>query len=272
MPRHTAPRAGAEPQDRTRQFSKTKLCKFELLGICAKGTHCPFAHTAGELRDLPDLRCTKLCFEILRTGHCSKWDCTFAHSREELRTTGSLHKTKLCRFAQMGNCTLGPKCSFAHSASEIRRPDSAAPQRPLAAPPVCKLVPETTEESLDTFSGTSRMDDPNWAAAWAYGLPTPWLLEPPYAAQGRLDEPAYVPLWPEARGSASSGSTSPNHMEEESLLQGSVIIDQTADAWQVKAAPDDTPYVLPIMRSVRTSESTLCTLGDEPATAARVHA
>mmetsp|Transcript_79143 Transcript_79143/g.245647 ORF Transcript_79143/g.245647 Transcript_79143/m.245647 type:complete len:172 (+) Transcript_79143:54-569(+) len=80
----SAPMAAAQPS-RNLQFSKTKMCRFELLGMCAKGTQCPFAHSTGELRPLPDLRCTKLCRELLQSGACSNRNCSYAHSREELR-------------------------------------------------------------------------------------------------------------------------------------------------------------------------------------------
>lgn len=67
------------------QFCKTKLCRFELMGICAKGPECPFAHGSTELKPLPDLRCTRLCKELLSNGQCTDQNCTYAHSREQLR-------------------------------------------------------------------------------------------------------------------------------------------------------------------------------------------
>lgn len=103
---------------RSAHFSKTKMCKFELLGMCTKGTSCPFAHGTTELRGLPDLRCTKLCKTLIQTGVCNKKFCSFAHNKDELRSTGASHKTKLCRF--VGHCALGAKCNFAHSDLELR--------------------------------------------------------------------------------------------------------------------------------------------------------
>lgn len=55
------------------------------MGICAKGPDCPFAHGSTELKPLPDLRCTRLCKELLSTGECADQNCTYAHSREQLR-------------------------------------------------------------------------------------------------------------------------------------------------------------------------------------------
>mmetsp|Transcript_68129 Transcript_68129/g.197471 ORF Transcript_68129/g.197471 Transcript_68129/m.197471 type:complete len:441 (-) Transcript_68129:86-1408(-) len=72
-------------QGRNSQFSKTKMCRFELLGMCAKGAQCQFAHGPAELKPLPDLKCTKLCRELLQNGQCTSKNCTYAHTREELR-------------------------------------------------------------------------------------------------------------------------------------------------------------------------------------------
>lgn len=106
------------------QFSKTKLCKFHVLGKCTKGVQCPFAHEGLELRKLPDLRRTKLCKVLIQTGQCSNAACMYAHTKDELRSTGAFHKTKLCRFMQTGHCTLGGKCNFAHSFVELREPET----------------------------------------------------------------------------------------------------------------------------------------------------
>jgi len=106
---------------RSRQFSKTKLCKFNIIGMCAKGVQCPFAHSKDELKPLPDLTCTKLCKTLIDSGECTDRSCKFAHTKEELRSTSTFHKTKLCRFSQKGHCALGAKCNFAHSVEEVRQ-------------------------------------------------------------------------------------------------------------------------------------------------------
>jgi len=67
-------------------FSKTKMCKFHRAGKCAKGEQCPWAHDPSELQAAPDLRCTKLCKELIATGQCTNPDCNFAHNKEEWRT------------------------------------------------------------------------------------------------------------------------------------------------------------------------------------------
>jgi len=80
--------AASSRPTRNCQFFKTKRCKFEFLGMCAKGPQCPFAHGPVELRPLPDLRCTKMCRELLQSGRCSTNNCAYAHSREEVRALG----------------------------------------------------------------------------------------------------------------------------------------------------------------------------------------
>mmetsp|Transcript_57612 Transcript_57612/g.148197 ORF Transcript_57612/g.148197 Transcript_57612/m.148197 type:complete len:275 (-) Transcript_57612:656-1480(-) len=237
--------------ERAQQFSKTKLCKFQLLGICAKGRACPFAHGQTDLRPLPDLRCTKLCAALLQTGVCNNQDCAFAHSRDELRTTSTFRKTKPCRFMQTGHCTLGWKCNFAHSPDEVRPLESsnrhegsvtgqAHHQRmPYKVPLETVIEPPTASDSGLPWGNFFANVPPTDASGMRVTMPglSPW----PAALPGLspVDEPAYIPL------------------------RGSLVVDQSEDAWQVKCAPFGGQRMSPI-RSVRTSESTLCTLGDEP--------
>mmetsp|Transcript_83569 Transcript_83569/g.270422 ORF Transcript_83569/g.270422 Transcript_83569/m.270422 type:complete len:136 (+) Transcript_83569:1-408(+) len=129
-------------------------------------------------------------------------------------------------------------------------------------------------------------EEADWLAA--FGAGAPWLGGlgcPPFLADGDLREPAYlpapdnsslyepayVPIRPAGMdvggfgdfGGGSAYSSEALSLWGEPLLQGGLVIDQSEDAWQVKAAPEgEEPQ--PVMRPVRTSESTLCTLGDEP--------
>eukprot|EP00746_Dinoflagellata_sp_MGD_P139646 gnl/MRDRNA2_/MRDRNA2_73077_c0_seq1.p1 gnl/MRDRNA2_/MRDRNA2_73077_c0~~gnl/MRDRNA2_/MRDRNA2_73077_c0_seq1.p1 ORF type:complete len:413 (-),score=69.28 gnl/MRDRNA2_/MRDRNA2_73077_c0_seq1:3-1241(-) len=102
------------------QFSKTEMCKFNVLGICNKGAGCVFAHSETELKSRPDLSCTRLCRVFLQTGQCNDANCSFAHSKDQLRTTDFFHKTKLCKFWQAGHCILDDKCRFAHTTNELK--------------------------------------------------------------------------------------------------------------------------------------------------------
>jgi len=80
---------GMNPDDprteRVAVFERTKMCKFHILGVCAKGDGCRFAHTKEELQGLPDLARTKLCKSLINTGQCENLQCTYAHTKEELR-------------------------------------------------------------------------------------------------------------------------------------------------------------------------------------------
>eukprot|EP00931_Biecheleriopsis_adriatica_P118448 TRINITY_DN9385_c0_g1_i1.p1 TRINITY_DN9385_c0_g1~~TRINITY_DN9385_c0_g1_i1.p1 ORF type:complete len:475 (+),score=102.39 TRINITY_DN9385_c0_g1_i1:32-1426(+) len=71
--------------ERTQVFTKTKMCKFHILGSCQRGTQCRFAHDQSELQALPDLTGTKLCKTLVQTGQCQDPNCTYAHSKDEFR-------------------------------------------------------------------------------------------------------------------------------------------------------------------------------------------
>mmetsp|Transcript_79385 Transcript_79385/g.224718 ORF Transcript_79385/g.224718 Transcript_79385/m.224718 type:complete len:239 (+) Transcript_79385:57-773(+) len=75
------------------KLPKTKMCKFEMRGLCTKGSGCLYAHSIDELQPLPDFRCTKFCKALIQTGACNNPGCTFAHSKEELRTGPKLSAT-----------------------------------------------------------------------------------------------------------------------------------------------------------------------------------
>lgn len=98
-----------------------------MIGMCAKGEECPFAHHREELKPLPDLTCTKLCKTLIKTGVCDSPTCNYAHCKDELRATSTFHKTKMCRFDKLGHCALGTKCNFAHSQEEVRPLETAPP-------------------------------------------------------------------------------------------------------------------------------------------------
>ncbi|CEM12111.1 unnamed protein product [Vitrella brassicaformis CCMP3155] len=61
---------------------KTKFCKFFMEGRCTR-ENCTYAHSAEEMRSIPDLRKTKLCGQWLK-GRCNDPSCKFAHGQREL--------------------------------------------------------------------------------------------------------------------------------------------------------------------------------------------
>ncbi|CAK9034670.1 unnamed protein product [Durusdinium trenchii] len=77
---------GEEEVARKRLFRGTRLCKFFLAGCCSRGNACNFAHSQGDLKDLPDFSKTRLCDPFMKSGVCDAGDkCKFAHSHDELR-------------------------------------------------------------------------------------------------------------------------------------------------------------------------------------------
>merc|ERR1711904_388168 len=82
-----------------------------------------------------DLRKTKICPNITKTGHCEMGDqCNFAHSELELRSTPNLYKTALCNSFMSGECKLGEYCRFAHGEAELR-------MKPITEPTTCTYFP-----------------------------------------------------------------------------------------------------------------------------------
>eukprot|EP00418_Pyrodinium_bahamense_P078644 CAMPEP_0179069964 /NCGR_PEP_ID=MMETSP0796-20121207/30777_1 /TAXON_ID=73915 /ORGANISM="Pyrodinium bahamense, Strain pbaha01" /LENGTH=268 /DNA_ID=CAMNT_0020767043 /DNA_START=125 /DNA_END=931 /DNA_ORIENTATION=- len=60
------------------------------MGKCARSAACNFAHDPEELQPLPDFHCTKMCPDLIATGHCEKgFSCTFAHRRCDIRVATS---------------------------------------------------------------------------------------------------------------------------------------------------------------------------------------
>lgn len=78
---------------------KAAWCVFHARGKCTRGNNCSFAHSAEELRQLPDLRKTKLCNAFLG-GQCSNNNCSYAHGLQELRDFPG--KKGLCRLYREG--------------------------------------------------------------------------------------------------------------------------------------------------------------------------
>lgn len=87
-------------------LAKTKLCKYHILGQCAKGRACSFAHDANEMKvaiDAVDTSHAKVCRNLINTGRCDELSCPYAHSRKELleKPVGPLNSrldqaTRLC--------------------------------------------------------------------------------------------------------------------------------------------------------------------------------
>jgi hypothetical protein len=110
-------------------FAKTKMCKFNLMGSCAKGSSCMFAHAATEMAPTPDLFRTKICKNLINTGFCEDRNCNYAHNKEELRTTSVVLRPKEGRTFQKGQ-----KLQTASQKTRSYPGAPVAPKSPLLPP------------------------------------------------------------------------------------------------------------------------------------------
>jgi len=103
------------------QFMKTKMCPHVRAGGCRRGSVCCFAHSASELRSLPNLQKTRLCEMWQKQGSCPNGpNCPFAHGEKELKFTSAYFKTDLCKYWKSGFCGAGDECRHAHGIPELR--------------------------------------------------------------------------------------------------------------------------------------------------------
>eukprot|EP00928_Gymnodinium_smaydae_P006838 TRINITY_DN12434_c0_g5_i1.p1 TRINITY_DN12434_c0_g5~~TRINITY_DN12434_c0_g5_i1.p1 ORF type:complete len:202 (+),score=24.97 TRINITY_DN12434_c0_g5_i1:144-749(+) len=109
----------ARPSKVECQLEKTRMCTFFAKGKCTFGPMCRFAHSALEIRHVPNLSKTKLCKKFERSA-CLDQGCKYAHGVADLRATPGLYKTALCMAATKGTCKRGDLCRFAHSFEELR--------------------------------------------------------------------------------------------------------------------------------------------------------
>lgn len=191
------------------QFSKTKMCKFELLGMCAKGPQCPFAHGNEELRPLPDLRCTKMCREMLHSGTCSNPSCAYAHSREELRAKmqwpPATVRARRVRAAQVRRgARAQPDAEVAGPQPESKRVDQTGNSNAVAwreaeaAAHNFKYPASETVPVPSSIAFSDRLLTSDWSPL-THGHGMPYLGQDTLSSLETLSatgDPAYVPLQP----------------------------------------------------------------------------
>jgi len=66
-------------------FSKTKMCKSAMIGMCTRGEGCTYAHGPQELQPLPKMYKTKMCRALSRNKECHDPSCQYAHTKSQLR-------------------------------------------------------------------------------------------------------------------------------------------------------------------------------------------
>ncbi|SOV18143.1 zinc finger protein, putative [Plasmodium gaboni] len=105
-------------------FWKTKLCPLHMENRCNEGSNCDYAHSIEDLRSIPDLKRTKLCYKLLKGEKCFNKKCNYAHNQDELKSAQNLfaYKSSMCKFVANKRCLNGATCRFAHSVDELRIP------------------------------------------------------------------------------------------------------------------------------------------------------
>mmetsp|Transcript_1430 Transcript_1430/g.3902 ORF Transcript_1430/g.3902 Transcript_1430/m.3902 type:complete len:278 (-) Transcript_1430:76-909(-) len=263
---------------RTRQFARTKLCRFHVLGMCVKGPQCPFAHGSEELRPLPDLRCTKLCKTMMQVGSCQDPTCSYAHTEEELRAPSEM----------LGAGSSAPgsvDTSLQEGALSIMPPglswDDTAGNKAELDYSTDGIWPQyfekaRTPESRKVHSSNGLAMSPAYVPLPSVGLSAegPWAQCRPDPLKD-LPEPQLVlgPLFSQELGDFGTGSllgSNPpasygfSQSDQWGQVTGpGIAIDQADDTWSASDLHLKYPYKSKPMRTVRTSESTLCTLSDE---------
>ncbi|WBY58777.1 zinc finger protein [Plasmodium yoelii yoelii] len=105
-------------------FWKTKLCPLYAENKCKEGDNCDYAHSIEDLRSIPDLKRTKLCYKLLKGEKCFNKKCNYAHNQDELKSAQNLfaYKSSMCKFIENKACLNGSTCRFAHNIDELRVP------------------------------------------------------------------------------------------------------------------------------------------------------
>ncbi|CAE7431328.1 FPR1, partial [Symbiodinium natans] len=79
-----APESAAAWKSKKRFYKQTRLCSFNLVGACKRGSACNFAHSEIDLKEMPDFSKTRICKNFM-AGKCELGSaCSFAHGQQEL--------------------------------------------------------------------------------------------------------------------------------------------------------------------------------------------
>ena len=92
-PHHATPHNGnannaedhGAQQNKSNIYVKTKMCKFQMFGVCRYGNNCNYAHSVQDLKELPNFAKTSFCKTFLKQGVCRDVHCPFAHKVDDLR-------------------------------------------------------------------------------------------------------------------------------------------------------------------------------------------
>lgn len=188
---------------------------------------------------------TKMCtFEAM--GMCAKGvRCPFAHSKSELHSSPDLSRTKMCKaFLRSGECKV-VGCKYAHSQKELREPNLSKDEAPLA-----KQHAEKEATRSPVRRGLSPMKIPlgelNIAPPVVLGAPA--FVEPMSIDLDRL------------RVNEVCGFSGPQTSVSVNQRGGYLNVSHETSSSGAERKVD----VMKPLRSVRTSETTLCSLADRP--------
>lgn len=265
----------------------TKLCKSLIqTGLCTNKS-CTYAHSKEELRSTGAFHKTKLC-RFMQTGHCTLGaKCNFAHSAVELRDPETIDGVPLPPGFGWESM-LGGLLSDDDEEDEIfdeKRGKVAATiaKEALDMKPAYvhfKTAPDSwtfgsasasiLEETADYADEFASFEDNSFGAYWDYQSQLAANFPPSdagcYSAEGSdlvygAGFNTWANPWAQAGGSLPESSLFGGAFDpwDWRLFNDSVTVDQK-DEWKLKSTKPD--RTAPKMRSVRTSESTLCTLGD----------
>jgi len=136
------------------QFRKTVVCRFFLNNACKRGTSCNFAHTASELREMPDLWKTALCKQW-KQGLCpfSTEHCSFAHGKQELRMSPAFEQHSTAkqvppsapRSESTRSVASGASLQSLPSIDSIPQLDEVMPSLQFGMPPLIASAPNSNK-------------------------------------------------------------------------------------------------------------------------------
>mmetsp|Transcript_30084 Transcript_30084/g.65635 ORF Transcript_30084/g.65635 Transcript_30084/m.65635 type:complete len:208 (+) Transcript_30084:102-725(+) len=160
---------------------KTKFCKYHKERRCKNGALCEYAHSAAEVRPLPNFRKTQFCLAFAQ-GRCSSGsNCRYVHDEEESGTTEST-KAGTTESTSVGASSSGGFEGAAPSISQpLRYPQYVHPQHyPVDRESLDPVAPYDIPMSESPYMMTADRPD-------SHVIPRAGLLPWPHIAGAKPD-------------------------------------------------------------------------------------